>query len=119
MTGSSASQQARLRQLWRDHFAHCARLAQAYHAASEAYIASRGRTPEPRYPLYPPFPEECRGLTCGAKTRSGTPCKRVDLVGAGRCKLHGGMSTGPRTPDGVARARANLARRWVRQNADP
>ena len=36
---------------------------------------------------------------CGAKTRAGTPCRRpagwgTDHVGEGRCKLHGGRSTG-------------------------
>jgi uncharacterized protein YjcR len=36
---------------------------------------------------------------CGARTRAGTPCKRpagwgTDHVGDGRCKLHGGKSTG-------------------------
>jgi len=36
---------------------------------------------------------------CGAKTRAGTPCQQVsgwgtDHVGQGRCKLHGGKSTG-------------------------
>ena len=36
---------------------------------------------------------------CGAKTRTGTPCRRpagwgTDHVGEGRCKLHGGRSTG-------------------------
>ncbi len=29
---------------------------------------------------------------CGAKTRSGTPCKSRPLVGRNRCKLHGGAS---------------------------
>lgn len=38
---------------------------------------------------------------CGAKTRAGTPCKQLagwgtDHVGEGRCKLHGGKSTGPK-----------------------
>ena len=36
---------------------------------------------------------------CGAKTRAGTPCRRpagwgTDHAGEGRCKLHGGKSTG-------------------------
>jgi hypothetical protein len=36
---------------------------------------------------------------CGAKTRAGTPCQQpsgwgTDHVGQGRCKLHGGKSTG-------------------------
>ena len=38
---------------------------------------------------------------CGAKTRAGTPCQQragwgTNHVGEGRCKLHGGRSTGPR-----------------------
>lgn len=33
--------------------------------------------------------------TCGARTRSGAPCKRAPLIGKTRCKLHGGASTGP------------------------
>lgn len=31
---------------------------------------------------------------CGAKTRSGEPCKRHAVPGSSRCKLHGGKSTG-------------------------
>ncbi|WP_405514833.1 HGGxSTG domain-containing protein [Halomonas elongata] len=46
---------------------------------------------------HPPFPEECRRLCCGAKTRAGTPCKRRDLYDSGRCRLHGGLSTGPKS----------------------
>lgn len=34
--------------------------------------------------------------TCGARTRSGAPCKRAPMEGKRRCKLHGGASTGPR-----------------------
>lgn len=30
--------------------------------------------------------------TCGAKTRSGTPCKRPPLAEKTRCRLHGGAS---------------------------
>ena len=37
---------------------------------------------------------------CGAYARStGLPCKAKALPN-GRCKNHGGMSTGPKTPDG-------------------
>src|SRR3954453_9163769 len=39
---------------------------------------------------------------CGARTRAGTPC-RSPAMGNGRCRLHGGLSTGPRTPEGLAR----------------
>ena len=31
---------------------------------------------------------------CGAKARSGTPCKSPAMAN-GRCRLHGGKSTGP------------------------
>jgi len=44
---------------------------------------------------------------CGARTRAGTPCKRRDLYSNGRCRLHGGLSTGPRTEAGKKRAALN------------
>ncbi len=31
-------------------------------------------------------------MKCGAKTRSGTPCKKPSLIGKARCRLHGGLS---------------------------
>ncbi|MFC4254409.1 HGGxSTG domain-containing protein [Croceibacterium xixiisoli] len=37
---------------------------------------------------------------CGAKTRAGTLCQRRDIYRSGRCRLHGGLSTGPRTAKG-------------------
>ena len=33
---------------------------------------------------------------CGAKTRAGSPC-RSPAMRNGRCRMHGGASTGPRT----------------------
>jgi hypothetical protein len=60
-------------------------------------------------PKFPPFPEECRGMTCGARTRAGTPCKRRDVYLSGRCRLHGGLSTGPKTVEGKARSARNGA----------
>jgi hypothetical protein len=33
--------------------------------------------------------------TCGARTRSGGSCKHKGNVRNGRCKRHGGASTGP------------------------
>ena len=39
---------------------------------------------------------------CGAKTRKGTPCKGPAMRN-GRCRMHGGASTGPRTRAGLAR----------------
>lgn len=44
---------------------------------------------------------------CGAKTRSGDPCRRSPMAN-GRCRLHGGLSTGPKTPEGRERIRRAL-----------
>ena len=41
---------------------------------------------------------------CGAKTRAGTPCK-CPAMKNGRCRLHGGLSTGPKTKEGIERIR--------------
>ena len=41
---------------------------------------------------------------CGAKTRRGTPCKGPAMRN-GRCRMHGGASTGPSTPEGLERSR--------------
>lgn len=41
---------------------------------------------------------------CGARTRRNTACL-APAMRNGRCRLHGGKSTGPRTPEGVARSR--------------
>ena len=46
------------------------------------------------------------GKRCLAKTRRGTECQRPAITGAGRCRLHGGRSTGPRTEEGRARISA-------------
>ena len=43
---------------------------------------------------------------CGAKARTtGQPCKRPGTLKNGRCRLHGGRSTGPKTTQGLRRAR--------------
>ena len=41
---------------------------------------------------------------CGARTRAGVPCK-APAMPAGRCRMHGGASTGPRTAEGLERVR--------------
>ena len=58
------------------------------------------------WPNEPNLPRKERG-TCGAKTRKGTPCqaprvwnKATDKARNGRCKMHGGLSTGPKTEAG-------------------
>ena len=59
---------------------------------------------------------------CGARARSGEPC-RAPAMANGRCRMHGGCSTGPRTAEGMARmiasrtthGRCNAAARAVEQ----
>lgn len=41
---------------------------------------------------------------CGAKTRKGIACKAPAMKN-GRCRMHGGASTGPRTPEGLEQSR--------------
>ena len=50
--------------------------------------------------LYGP---DWQGIRCEARTRRGTLCQRPARLPVGRCKLHGGVSTGPRTKDRLAR----------------
>src|SRR5262249_14978423 len=61
---------------------------------------------------------------CGARTRKGRPCRAPavwdcgkDQARNGRCRLHGGRSTGPRTTAGRDAIRASNRRRAFRENA--
>jgi hypothetical protein len=50
---------------------------------------------------------------CGAYARStGKPCRAPGNGRGGRCKLHGGKSTGPRTEAGIRRLKKAVRRRW-------
>lgn len=42
---------------------------------------------------------------CGARTRAGTACNAPAMANKVRCRLHGGLSTGPRTFEGRERIR--------------
>jgi hypothetical protein len=56
----------------------------------------------------------CRWQACGAFARStGKPCQATGNGRGGRCKLHGGMSTGPRTEEGRRRLREAMKQRWL------
>ena len=46
-----------------------------------------------------------RAPRCGAKTRRGTPCQCPAMRNRRRCRLHGGLSTGPKTAAGIERIR--------------
>jgi len=44
---------------------------------------------------------------CGAKTKAGTSCKQMGIYESGRCKLHGGLSTGPTSEEGKRKVALN------------
>ena len=52
-------------------------------------------------------------IICGAWNRQGEPCQAKQLYRNGRCKNHGGLSTGPKTPEG----KAKVAQNWKRAKA--
>ena len=55
------------------------------------------------------FGPNWQGVRCLAKTRRGTKCQSAAYKHNGRCALHGGLSTGARTPEGLQRiSEANL-----------
>lgn len=85
------------RKLWRVYHEQSQRIHAEWRA--EGY-----RHPPPPTPA---FPDVLRGLACGAKTRAGTPCKQTSIYINGRCKLHGGLSTGPTSAAGKAAAASN------------
>jgi hypothetical protein len=63
-------------------------------------------------------PDSLRKL-CGAFARStGKPCQAPGNGRGGRCKLHGGMSTGPRTEQGRRRLQEAMKQRWLNKR-DP
>ena len=57
------------------------------------------------------------GQRCLAKTRQGTPCQNPVVTDRNRCRMHGGRSTGPRTPEGKARAIAAHTKHGRRSRA--
>ena len=53
-------------------------------------------------------------IRCSAKTRRGTACQKLPIKGKRRCRLHGGLSNGPKTAEGrakIAQARYRHGRR--------
>jgi len=82
-----------------------------------AYIRSDGGIGISLFANDPKMPRKKRG-TCDAKTRRNTLCqappvwdKSKDKPVNGRCKLHGGKSTGPKTDAGREAIRESNRRR--------
>jgi hypothetical protein len=64
-----------------------------------------------------------QAIRCGAKTRSGAPCKSAPVTGRRRCRMHGGAD-GSGAPSGSRNgnykhgrytAEMVAARRWLRE----
>ncbi|MGE3428875.1 MAG: HGGxSTG domain-containing protein [Hyphomicrobiaceae bacterium] len=55
---------------------------------------------------------------CSDLTRAGTPCQAPVVKGRKRCRRHGGLSTGPRTPDEKERVRAARERGLAKWRAE-
>jgi hypothetical protein len=54
---------------------------------------------------------------CGAKNRRGKPCQ-CPAMANGRCRLHGGLSTGPKTVAGIERIRRAVTKHgWYSMQA--
>jgi hypothetical protein len=51
-----------------------------------------------------------RAPRCGARNRTGQPCRAPAIRDKKRCQMHGGKSTGPRTAEGLARSKRS---KWV------
>ena len=77
---------------------------------------------EPRLPRH-------KRPRCGARTRKGTKCKAPavwdkehDRPRNGRCKLHGGLSTGPKTREGRQRIAKAASKRmkevWAKRTPE-
>ena len=62
-------------------------------------------------PLPPPKVKKAGRPACGAKTRAGGKCKAKVVHGKNRCRMHGGLSTGPKTQQGRAAIIASNKRR--------
>ena len=83
--------------------------------SARAELGSAPATPAPKLHAAPDAPrgrlkngnpsgDYLRAPRCGARTRAGCPCRQPAMKN-GRCRLHGGLSTGPRTQEGRRRAR--------------
>jgi hypothetical protein len=58
----------------------------------------------------------CGAITTWAGFFPGPPCKATAIKtkrGAWRCRLHGGLSCGPTSPEGKARIAAAARARWA------
>ena len=67
----------------------------------------------PRFPKPENWRPRIKGSLCGAWAASRKHACRLPAGPSGRCRLHGGRSTGPRTVEGKARVGAAVAASWA------
>lgn len=60
-----------------------------------------------------PLPKKDRPH-CGARTRAGGNCRARIVPGKRRCRIHGGLSSGPKTPEGRALIARAQRSRWAK-----
>jgi hypothetical protein len=84
---------------------------QAAGGGSGAACASASEAPASAIPARPgrlrngnPSGDYTAAPRCGARTRAGPACRQPSMAN-GRCRLHGGLSRGPVTPEGRERSR--------------
>jgi hypothetical protein len=53
-------------------------------------------------------------IRCGARTRKRTPCQMKVVPGKARCRLHGGLNTGPKRQEGRMRIAEAQKKRWAK-----
>ena len=86
--------------------------------AKQARLADRQNVTQDRLRAKEKVAQARRRVPCGAMTRKGQPCRMLSVPGRRRCKLHGGLSTGPRTAEGRERIAEAQRRRWAQWAAD-
>ena len=113
-----------LRDKWRQYWSEFSRIQSHWENLMEIYESEWdvGDSEWSESPIIfdsPGLTLELADLRCGAKTRVASPCKRRDLHPNGRCKLHGGLSTGPITVGGKRISSENWKARWMRTPWEP
>lgn len=78
---------------------------------TDSHLERKKRRHKPRRTITPKSDRP----RCGAKTRAGGSCqaravwnKAKDKPRNGRCRMHGGLSTGPKTPEGRLKSLSKL-----------
>ena len=84
----------------------------------KARATARSMPAQAELPSCDPMPTRVCGARTSAKNAGrGSPCKLTRISANGRCKFHGGFSTGPRTRGGRAKIAQAQRKRWAEWKA--